>query len=71
MLKKNTLFRRTVPLTVKQKPIQSKSKALECQSAAYFNLFFESLTASTEQQAILQRTATTAQVLYRGAKIIS
>jgi hypothetical protein len=47
MLKKNALFRITVPLTVKRKKaIQSLRKASECQNTAYFNLFLVSLTAS-------------------------
>jgi hypothetical protein len=53
MLKENTLFRTTVPLTVKRK---------NCHNIDYFFLFRESLTASIGQWAILKMTATTALV---------
>jgi hypothetical protein len=54
MLNKNILFIRTFPLTVKR-----TNKPLD----VYSNLYWVPFAAFHEQLAILQRTATTAQVL--------
>jgi hypothetical protein len=69
MLKNNTLFLRTVPF-IEKKTIQLLNKSLECINDSIPTYIESLLLHFNEQLSIFQRTATTVQVLYRGAQTV-